>query len=125
LFSASAVNFRKVDARIQLGNKLAAILFSTDYFVDFLIFAKKVVHTGSRRDYEQFLAMPPGEKTPMLRKTFPVIEHQIETDQWDKQKKIKSSWYKEPSLENIYLTNWYVKKQKQLQAAAAIKQLFS
>jgi hypothetical protein len=125
LFGASAVNFRKVDARIQLGNKLAAILFSNDYFVDFLVFAKKVVHTGSRRDYEQFLAMPPGEKTPILRKTYPVIQHQIETDQWDKQKKIKPSWYKEPTLEDICLTNWYVKKQQQLQAAAAIKQLFS
>lgn len=79
-------------------------------------FAHETDHTGSRLDYEQYM----GETvplTPQLRSVYPIVSHDIKKiDDWSLKKIINEDWFKEVSFGNneIYLTNWYKKKQKQL-----------
>jgi hypothetical protein len=55
LYGKTVVQFRKTWKRIELGKKLADLLFHPDLFPRFLDFALKVEHTGSRHDYERFM----------------------------------------------------------------------
>lgn len=125
LFGASVNGFTKVDNRIDLGKRLADILFSPERFPFFLQFAKKTEHTGSRVDYEQFLGINKRRDTPFLRATFPIITHHIhEYQDWSKHRKVKKAWFKNiHHKHSIQLTDWYLNKQKQMHALISIQDL--
>lgn len=115
LYGASVSNFTSIDQRINLGNNLAAILFKSNLYQEFYDFARKVIHTGSRRDYERFTHFKVNNRTPILRMIYPVINHEVVTRQDWYKGRIKSCWRKRKKGEEpILLTKWYENKQKQL-----------
>src|SRR5690606_37496338 len=115
VYGASVKKFRKLDERIEIGKKLASILFHKRLLNEFIRFAKLTTHTGSRNDYEQYFEKNMRRKTPCLRLTFPIINHSLpNTVPWDETTKIKQKWFKEVSLNDPEpITNWYKKKQKE------------
>ncbi|MBW3113279.1 DUF2515 domain-containing protein [Bacillus sp. MCCB 382] len=126
LYGASVHGFRKVENRIKLGNLLFEILFHPDYHRDFLEFAERVEHTGSRADYETFCQYVHGTDTPNLQQAYNVISHDWkERDDWSMNTEIKDDWYNHQSLpSDIILTDWFVNKQRQLRNLAAVKGAF-
>jgi hypothetical protein len=116
LYGASVNGFRDVDKRINLGKRLADILFHPSLFPYFLHFACRTEHTGSRVDFEQYFSEKKKRDTPFLRTTFPVISHKIHDFQdWSKHQKIKKKWYREVRhIHPVLLTQWYSNKQKQM-----------
>lgn len=128
LYGASVSSFRKVKNRIELGKRLARILFHPRLFPYFLEFALKTEHTGSRHDFEQYFKQKVPRQTPFLRATFPVIEHKRhEYTDWS-----KGMLFPEPGLfhyqkekEAIHLTDWYIKKRDQLYLMVAFKKAFN
>lgn len=124
LFGASVNGFRKLDKRINLGKRLASILFNKRLFPYLFEFAERTTHTGSRNDYEKYFKNGERRETPFLRTTFPIIEHhRHECSDWSKVRKIPSRWLKAHSPQNqpIHLTDWYIEKREQLQLLVAVK----
>lgn len=120
LYGASVNGFRSLSKRINLGKRLARILFDPRLFPYFLEFAEKTPHTGSRFDYEQYFKTEDRKKreTPFLRTTFPVIQHhRRQYDDWSLKKKVSFSWRHLPVSHHhpIHLTDWYFTKKDQLQ----------
>ncbi|WP_409288900.1 DUF2515 family protein [Peribacillus sp. SCS-37] len=126
LYGLSVNHFKNLDARIDLGKNLAAILFDSGLFNKFLKFSITTEHTGSRHDYERFFPYEKRRETPFLRKVYPVISHhRRESENWDQKRGVKQSWFEEAGNPEIKeLTGWYKKKQKQLEAAAVLFNLF-
>ncbi len=126
LFGYSVHGFTRVRNRIELGKRLACLLFHPRYYKQLRKFASKVVHTGSRYDYERYVKKVEEIRTPKLRSTFPVIHHHRSdyTDWYSvKQERLINSYFKEPNeVEKIDVTDWYYKKQNQLQLAAKLEQ---
>ncbi|WP_035323359.1 DUF2515 family protein [Peribacillus kribbensis] len=125
LYGVSTYHFKKLDARIEMGKRLAEILFSQTLFQEFHRFSQNVEHTGSRHDYERFFPYKKTRETPFLRAVYPAIQHSRgQGGAWEDKRKIKKKWYK--SLENSFnpeLTGWYKDKQLQLQAGILVKRL--
>lgn len=128
LFGASVNGFKSVDKRINLGKRLANILFDDRYYHSFLEFALHTEHTASRHDYEQYFPFRKKRDTPFLRLTYPIIAHHYhqQTD-WFKERRLKPEWFTEEIIHRhpIHLTRWYFRKQKQLHAAISLKDLFT
>lgn len=126
LYGASVNGFRKVDNRINLGKRLANILFFPHLFPFFLEFALTTEHTGSRFDYEQYFNIRKQRDTPFLRLTFPVIPHHIhDLHDWSKQQKIKKAWViDEHTKKQILLTDWYFEKQEQMHSVITLANIF-
>ncbi|MCC3358365.1 DUF2515 domain-containing protein [Bacillus sp. REN16] len=124
LFGFSVHQFTSLDQRIELGKKLASLLFHNGYYDLFKRFSNKVEHTGSRFDYERYVSERKFRNTPFLRTTYPIIKHKrFESDDWYKGKR-KNKWFEEVELgDQIELTNWYLKKQKQMQAGILIEEI--
>ncbi|MFS0863360.1 DUF2515 domain-containing protein [Fredinandcohnia sp. 179-A 10B2 NHS] len=125
LYGFSVHDFTNLNQRIELGKKLAELLFDQKLFASFYQFSKKVEHTGSRFDYERFIIGKKFRNTPFLRTTYPVIKHhRDETKDWYRGKRNKR-WFHEVKLDSqLDITDWYLKKQKQLQAGILLKELF-
>jgi hypothetical protein len=127
LYGFSVHDFRKVGSRVELGKKLALLLFHVDYYPQFYIFSKRTVHTGSRYDYEQYFVQPKPRDTPFLRTTFPIIKHIKEhSDDWFYNQKVIKKWLKpitKLETEELYLTDWYLHKQKQLHLGISVESL--
>lgn len=128
LYGASVNGFKSVSKRINLGKRLATILFDPKYYPLFLEFAVHTEHTASRHDYEQYFPYHKKRDTPFLRCTYPVIHHHYhEQTDWYSERKFHSKWF-DPDISHrhpVHLTSWYTKKQKQLHALISIKELFS
>lgn len=127
LYGASVNGFRNLGKRIDLGKRLADILFNPSLYPAIYKFAEQTAHTGSRYDYERYFERKVYRKTPFLRTTFPVIKHNIhQKEDWSKKCKIPKSWLKEQvqHIHPIYLNEWYEKKQNQIMALTAIKELW-
>src|SRR5699024_8489363 len=69
LYGSSVTGFEKITNRIDLGKRLADILFQPQLFDDFYRFAIQTPHTGSRNDYEQYVLPGKKRETPFLQKT--------------------------------------------------------
>ncbi|MCH1624705.1 DUF2515 domain-containing protein [Fredinandcohnia quinoae] len=125
LFGFSVYNFKKLDERIELGKKLASLLFHEDHYYSFLLFSKKIEHTGSRFDYERYLHPRKYRITPFLRTTYPIITHSREGNNDWFIGLIKKKWFQPVKNENkkYDITNWYLNKQKQLQLGITLEQL--
>ncbi|WP_062356481.1 DUF2515 family protein [Bacillus kwashiorkori] len=124
LYGASVTNFRKLTSRIELGKRLSNILFQNNVYQHVLTFIKSTPHTGSRHDYQQYMPQNSFAKTPFLRTHFPIINHSPVLDnKWDKRIKIRKSWYEKPKLtDDINITDWYLRKQKEIEVYLAFKQ---
>ncbi|RYG73581.1 DUF2515 domain-containing protein [Lentibacillus lipolyticus] len=92
LYGAFVHDFTNINKRIELGKKIASIMFHPDVYYSLLDFVLTAEHTGSRRDYEQFFYSN-FEKAPFLRTVYPVITHQdnIRRD-WYKIRGLKRKW---------------------------------
>lgn len=116
LYGASVYGFQEVDNRINLGKRLADILFDSEVFGKVIHFAKTTPHTGSRADYEQYMNNK-ERTTPLLRETYPVIKHHIHLpNEWTKHRRVKNKWFKKKITHHHpwRMTDWYLNKQKQL-----------
>lgn len=127
LYGASVNGFRHVSKRIDLGKRLSDILFAPKLYPLFLQFAQTTPHTGSRYDYEQYFICKKQRDTPILRETFPVIENHLDGfGDWFQSGHLKKKWldshiqHRHP----ILITDWYLKKQKQLHCLITIKNIF-
>ncbi|WP_316569820.1 DUF2515 domain-containing protein [Neobacillus sp. YIM B06451] len=124
LYGASVSGFRKVANRIELGKRLAKILFHPRLFQHFLEFAEKTAHTGSRHDFEQYFKQKVQRQTPFLRATYPVIEHnRHEYSDWSIGRLFPTPVLFLPAKEKgtIHLTDWYITKRDQLYLLVALK----
>lgn len=126
LYGASVNGFRSVSKRINLGKRLAAILFHPRLFPHFYEFAEKTPHTGSRYDYEQYFKTAFFHKrtTPFLRTVFPVIEHhQDQHEDWSLQRLISPFWfhYSVYHRHPVHLSDWYMNKKDQLQLLLQVR----
>ncbi|SHF55902.1 DUF2515 family protein [Ornithinibacillus halophilus] len=85
-------DFTNISKRIDLGKKLAAMLFHENIYHKLLNFIKNHPHTGSRYDYEKHhnLSFP---KSPWLRLVYPIITHEDDVRiDWYKIRKVKKKW---------------------------------
>ncbi|MEM5011748.1 DUF2515 family protein [Niallia taxi] len=117
IYGRSVSSFRSLDRRIELGKELYTILFQKNLHPIFLEFALKVVHTGSRADYEKYVYPKHLNNTPMLRMSYPVMTQKPFTSvDWSKTTKVKAKWKKHarPFKKAILITDWYKNKQEQL-----------
>ena len=124
MYGASVNGFKSLSKRINLGKRLASILFHPRLFPYFYEFAEKTAHTGSRYDYEQYFKIKTGQRTPILRAAFPVIEHnQHKYEDWSKHRRVSPAWLYLPVHHRhpIHLTDWYFTKSNQLQLMLALQ----
>ncbi|WP_338324503.1 DUF2515 domain-containing protein [Anaerobacillus alkaliphilus] len=125
LYGYSVHGFTKVRNRIELGKRLAWLLFHPQYRQEIRKFASKVKHTGSRYDYERYVKKIKRKRTPTLRSTYPVIaHHRSNLSDWyseKQQKKIEQYFLPPKVIRKVDLTDWYYKKQQQLELAAKIE----
>lgn len=126
VYGASVNGFRKLNKRIDLGKRLADILFQPRLFPVFFEFAEKQTHTGSRYDYERYFKIIKNKRTPFLRAAFPIVQHHIhEKQDWSKYRRIPSKWLhgKVDHRHPVFLSDWYERKQKELGAIVALYNL--
>jgi hypothetical protein len=125
LYGFSVQEFVQVVKRIELGKKLAWLLFHPNYYDDFKKFSDETVHTGSRIDYEQYFSFSKEQDTPYLRDVYPIIPHQRHTyEDWFKKNEEYSFGFAPVSEQKQFnLTDWFLVKQKQLHLFAAFDNL--
>lgn len=124
LYGFSTHQFSHVKKRIELGKRLAWLLFHPLYHGQFLKFSNRVIHTGSRYDYEKYMKKTTKRKSPFLRTAFPIISHEIDEKEreWFHGQRL-GKYYKDPEIpKRIELTDWYEKKQSQLHLLCMMKQ---
>nr|WP_205603801.1 DUF2515 family protein [Bacillus mesophilus] len=128
LYGSSVSDFRKVQSRIQLGKRLASILFHPDYYNGIYNFSKTVSHTGSRHDYEQYVYKDKIKDTPELRSVFPVVyHHRHDYKGWNASGRHLCKWmepYDEP-LKKVKINTWYKEKQRQLHTGICVDKLIT
>lgn len=127
LYGFSVKNFQDVVARVKLGKKLAWLLFELDNREELQTFGLEVEHTGSRNDYERFLAWQTSKQTPALRDVYPVIEHhRCDVHDWSKRKRDVSNLLEpvEKPIEAVHLTEWYQRKLAEIYVTMKIEELF-
>ena len=128
LYGASVNGFKSVHKRINLGKRIATILFDQELYPEFLEFALKTEHTGSRHDYEQYFSVRKKRDTPYLRWSYPIVSHHYQSQpDWFSEKKFHRSWMN-PTIKHrhpILLTDWFLGKQKEFQALISLQDLIS
>ncbi len=124
LFGCSVHDFWNKTKRIELGKKLSLLLFEPSLYPRFLEFSHQVTHTGSRIDYEQYMAKRSIRDTPFLRMTYPVIaHHEADGNEWRASDRQIKGWFKPASFpEKANVTEWYRKKQMQLRLLIQLEQ---
>lgn len=125
LYGFSVHDFTDVNERIHLGKKLAWLLFHPDYYHAFKQFCERTEHTGSRRDYEQYVRTGIRKETPFLRIAFPIItHHRCDFSDWSIKVKRTEKWFKPiRAPKGHHITNWYLNKQKHLHNAILLSKL--
>ncbi|WP_010650610.1 DUF2515 family protein [Oceanobacillus massiliensis] len=117
-------NFTKIDRRIDVGQKIAAMLEFPNIQEGILDFIVSVEPTGSRREYEQFLNLNlPG--APFLRAVYPIIAHRdIIRNDWYKRGGVKRKWQQSQGLpSNLEIGKSFYLKRKLLYTYFHLKQL--
>jgi hypothetical protein len=125
LYGASVYGFQEVDNRINLGKRLADILFAPEVFGKVFHFAKTTTHSGSRYDYEQYMNTK-ERATPLLRETYPVMKHHIHLpNEWTKHRRVRNKWFKQEIIHQHpwRMTDWYLHKQKQIRVCIMLYKL--
>lgn len=123
LYGASVNGFRSLSKRINLGKRLVKILTHPRLFPFFVDFAEKTPHTGSRNDYEKYFKTKTSRKSPILRATYPIIEHNhYEYEDWSKSRLVSPAWLHLSARHRhtTHLTDWYFEKSNQLELLLAL-----
>lgn len=126
LYGFSVHEFETLTKRIELGKKLAWLLFHPYYKKLFQTFSFQTVHTGSRMDYEQYFPLQKEQDTPQLREAFFIIpHHRTGTKDWFHENIDVEQWltFQEPE-EEVNITAWFLQKQKQLQLFSSFNSFF-
>ncbi|WP_440603173.1 DUF2515 domain-containing protein [Bacillus sp. GB_SG_008] len=126
LYGFSVRQFETLIKRIELGKRLAWLLFHPTYKDSFYTFSSQTVHTGARLDYEQYFPTFKEQDTPQLRDVFSVISHHrdAEKDWFHSGMNIEELFlFEEPKID-IDITEWFLHKQKQLHLFASLNDLF-
>lgn len=124
LFGFSVSNFNQLKNRINLGKRLAWLLFYAGLYEQFVTFSRIVPHTGSRYDYEQYFPEKRKRETPLLRTTYPIVSHTLDEKRKDWfHGQNTEMWFKEKKIPNNYeLTEWFKHKQDQLHLLTLLKE---
>ncbi|MBM7602033.1 hypothetical protein JOC75_000003 [Metabacillus crassostreae] len=124
LFGFSVNQFTQLTKRIELGKRLSWLLFHSGLYDEFVNFAKTVVHTGTRYDYEIFMSGNRKRKTPLLRTAYPMVSHSLDENKKDWfQHQNTNKWFKDIAIPNKYeLTDWFNHKQDQLHLLTILKE---
>jgi hypothetical protein len=123
LYGFSVHDFVDVHKRIELGKRLAWLLFHPEYNKQFEAFAKETVHTGSRMDYEQYFLFVKEPDTPILRDVYPIIPHQRhKMEDWFSTNEVLALFDPVEEQKQFDLTDWFLIKQKQLHVFSAFEQ---
>ncbi|MBP1969576.1 hypothetical protein J2Z83_001683 [Virgibacillus natechei] len=125
LYGAFVHDFTNVTKRIELGKKIAGIIYSPNIFPTLIEFALTNEHTGSRIDYEIYLNMT-LPKSPMLRLLYPVISHQdIIRNDWSKSRGVKKKWlqHHNASTKKSDIGSAFYKKRNMLYAYYHLKNI--
>ncbi|TPV46453.1 DUF2515 domain-containing protein [Bacillus dicomae] len=122
MYGFSVYQFETLQKRIELGKKLAELLFHPDYKSLFHRFALQTIHTGSRADYEYYVRGARKSCTPTLREVYPVVAH--------KKIRMKDWFCRDTEINELFLlgeykgevdiTEWYKRKREQIYAAAIV-----
>ncbi len=126
LYGASVNGFKSVHKRINLGKRIADILFHPDLYPGFIDFALTTEHTGSRHDYERYLPMSKKRDTPFLRAAFPIVSHHYRRQEdWYNKRRFQSRWMEQEvqHRHSIELTEWFLEKQKQFHTLITLKEM--
>ncbi|MCA0985739.1 DUF2515 family protein [Guptibacillus algicola] len=124
LYGVTVKGFRHTKKRVELGKKLATLLFHPALFSSFYEFALKTPATGNRYDYEKYMGK--RKEGPLLREAFPIVSHhQREKVEWFKgRRQISSMLSKEVHLPHTDdLTEWYQKKRSQLKIGIELENM--
>lgn len=126
LYGFSVYQFEELQKRIELGKKLAWLLFHPKYEVLFYDFSLRTFPTGSRVDYEQYFTNPKEKDTPRLRDAFPVVLHQnsLEKDWFHTKMNIEPLFLFQEPKEEIDITEWFLQKQHQIHIFSALNSFF-
>ncbi|WLR43700.1 DUF2515 family protein [Bacillus carboniphilus] len=124
LYGYSVQDFYRLKKRIELGKKLAAMLFHPQLYVFFYQFSNLTVHTGSRYDFERYLSSSSHKESPMLRAVYPIVPHYIDVK--------KRNWFHHQLLDHYYtpvhmdniniITEWYLKKRNQIRVMCLLEE---
>ncbi|WP_223702002.1 DUF2515 family protein [Sutcliffiella deserti] len=126
LYGYSVHGFQKLSNRIELGKKLASLLFSKEHYQAFHEFSLRTEHTGGRYDYEKYMSYGLYRETPFLRCVYPVIKHHanFEKDWIFIRGKQVETWSR-PIVTGVEkhtdVTKWFIHKQHQLHGLIAWK----
>ncbi|MDR4985385.1 hypothetical protein CN491_07040 [Bacillus cereus] len=122
LYGFSVYQFETLQKRIELGKKLAWLLFHEKYKNLFYTFALETTHTGSREDYEYYLRETRRSYTPVLRDVCSVVAHEeISMKDWfyeDVEMNVLFL-FEEPKGE-VHITEWYRRKRENIHAVSIV-----
>jgi hypothetical protein len=124
LYGLSVSRFRHTKDRIELGKKLAKLLFHPTHFDEFYRFATNTYPTGARFDYERY--MNKKREGKMLRQVYPLIHHHRKErrDWYHGQSLVKKMLNNEITLPaELALSDWYEKKRSEIRVAVEIENL--
>ncbi|WP_270179014.1 DUF2515 family protein [Alkalihalobacillus sp. CinArs1] len=121
LYGLTVKGFRHTKNRVELGKKLAKLLFHPDYFHLFYDFSTHTPPTGNRYDYEKYMGKE--KEGRMLREVLPIItHHQREKVEWfTSRRTVAKMLRKEVELNPFDLTDWYEKKRSQIKIVVELE----
>ncbi|EMA6341929.1 DUF2515 family protein [Bacillus cytotoxicus] len=121
LYGFSVDGFENVKKRIELGKKLAWLLFHPKYKELFYDFALHTIPTGSRLDYEQYFKGIKGYRTPQLREVFSIVPpaRQDPLDWFHPYINVENFFIVQEPQEKIDVTTWFLKKQRNIHYIAS------
>ena len=122
MYGFSVYQFETLQKRIELGKKLAELLFHPDYKRLFHRFALQTTHTGSRADYEYYVRVARKSCTPVLREVYPVVAHKgISMRDWFcRGTEINELFLPEEYKGEVDITEWYKRKRGQIYVASIV-----
>ena len=122
VYGFSVYQFETLQKRIELGKKLAALLFHPNYKSLFHRFASQTIHTGSRTDYECYVSEARKSCTPALREVYPAVAHdEISMRDWFcRDTEINELFLREEYTGEVDITEWYKRKREQIYIASTV-----
>lgn len=122
MYGFSVYQFETLQKRIELGQKLADLLFHPNYKSLFHRFALQTIHTGSRTDYEYYVREARKSCTPALREVYPVVAHkEISMRDWFcRDTEINKLFLLKEYKGEVDITEWYKRKREQIYVASIV-----
>ncbi|MGG3519970.1 DUF2515 domain-containing protein [Bacillus pseudomycoides] len=126
LYGFSVYQFETLQKRIELGKKLAWLLFHPKYETLFYDFSLRTFPTGSRMDYERYFIIPKEKDTPQLRDAFSIVlhHHNVTKDWFHKKMDIEALFFFQELKEEVNITEWFLQKQQQIHLFSSLNSFF-